>query len=71
MTKLNDWERRAHALDLYLSGVTKSEIGRMLGCSRQNAGIIVTIAARRLAYRLYRGVPYAASYDAWPSKEAE
>ena len=52
-----DWSRYARALDMKLAGETLEKIGAEFGVSRERARQIVHIAARRLAHRVFVGVP--------------
>lgn len=52
------WERLALALDLRLAGWTLVTIGDYFGVSKQRARQMVTIAARRLNYRVFGGKLY-------------
>lgn len=60
-----DWTKPAHALDLYLSGVEVADIARMLGVSKQHAGVMIRQAKAMLAFRLYKGLPRP-TFQRWP-----
>lgn len=52
-----DWPRHARALDLWLAGKMQTEIAREMGISRERVRQMLAVAGRRLAYRVFEGVP--------------
>jgi len=53
-----NWEPYAEALDLYLSGWTYAAIGRRFGKSRAWGRMMVRIAGKRLAFRVFHGTKW-------------
>jgi hypothetical protein len=54
----NKWPRYASILDLRLSGLTLQQIADIKGISRERARQIVREARTRLAYRVFKGLPF-------------
>ena len=53
------WAAYARVLDMYLSGMTLSDIGNECGVSYQRIQQMVRIAKQQLAYRVFFGCPPA------------
>jgi hypothetical protein len=65
-----NWPKYALALDMKLSGAKLDEIAFRFGVSRERARQMVHVAGRRLAYRVFTGVPrfswrWDAEQDRW------
>jgi hypothetical protein len=54
---VRNWPRHALALDMHLAGHSNNEIARALGVSKQRASVCVKVAARQLAFRVFKGLP--------------
>jgi predicted CXXCH cytochrome family protein len=57
-TPVRDWPRHAKALDMRLGGAKLDEISAEFGISRERARQMLLVAKWRLAYRVFKGVPY-------------